>query len=158
MLRIDLLNYFLEVFYVHCMFEYPHLTLFITAISHVTCLTESVSPNNMGMSGTSLVPHCLFFLYWSVIWSWLTWELFSQYKYQQVPTGNLLDDSEGEEVVYHSDSERSHYDPEPEVTLGLQTVLTPQRVWLHLMTLCDLYFSAPVCELFIRFWRREGEK
>lgn len=60
MLRIDLLNYFLEVFYVHCMFEYPHLTLFITAISHVTCLTESVSPNNMGMSGSSLVPHCLF--------------------------------------------------------------------------------------------------
>lgn len=99
-----------------------------------------------------------FVLYWSVIWSWLTWELFCQYKYQQVPTGNLLDDSEGEEVVYHSDSERSHYDPEPEVTLGLQTVLTPQRVWLHLMTLCDLYFSAPVCELFIRFWRREGEK
>lgn len=72
-----------------------------------------------------------FVLYWSVIWSWLTWELFSQYKNQQVPTGNLLDDSEGEEVVYHSDSERSHYDPEPEVTLGLQTVLTPQRVWLH---------------------------
>lgn len=27
MLHIDLLNYFLEVFYVHCMFDYPHLTL-----------------------------------------------------------------------------------------------------------------------------------
>ncbi|XP_062612232.1 V-type proton ATPase 116 kDa subunit a 1-like isoform X1 [Saccostrea cucullata] len=39
---------------------------------------------------------------------------FGQYQYQEVPTGNLLDDSDGEEVVYHSDSERSHYDPEPE--------------------------------------------
>ncbi|XP_052705531.1 V-type proton ATPase 116 kDa subunit a1-like isoform X2 [Crassostrea angulata] len=56
-----------------------------------------------------------------VPWMWLIKPLYQrhqqkhgQYKYQQVPTGNLLDDSEGEEVVYHSDSERSHYDPEPE--------------------------------------------
>jgi hypothetical protein len=48
--------------------------------------------------------------------------IFYQYQYQEVPTSNSLDDSDGEEVIYHSDSERSHYDPEPEVTLGLQTV------------------------------------
>lgn len=60
MFRIDLFNYFFEVFYVYCMFEYLYLILFIIVISYVICLIESVFLNNMGMSGSSLVFYCLF--------------------------------------------------------------------------------------------------
>lgn len=68
--------------------------------------------------------------------------IFYQYQYQEVPTSNLMDDSDGEEVIYHSDSERSHYDPDPEVTLGLQTVSPTKSLITINDTMWFVFFSS----------------
>lgn len=85
--------------------------------------------------------------------------LFYQYNYHEVPTSSLLDDSEGEEVIYHSDTERSQYDPEPEVTLGLQTVPPPTK---SLLTIYDpmwfIFFSSSLWVIYPIRDVEKGEK